>query len=118
MMQDPMLIMLMIRRKGLDDLVMIQQPGRVTRILGQDHIDLLQHFQRPERNVLQIANGRRNKIEQRKKNLMYIKSVNQVHERGYAPFTMVSKYSITGLAKSLRLASSAIFRASSAEAAS
>ena len=67
MMQDPMLIVLMIRRERLDDLVMIQQPGRIPGILRQDQINLFQHLQRSERNVLQIANGGRNKVEQRKR---------------------------------------------------
>jgi hypothetical protein len=60
MMQHPVLIMLVIRRKRFDDLVMVEQPGRHPGIFRQDHIDLLQYLQSPDRNILQITNGRRN----------------------------------------------------------
>ena len=58
-----MLIMLMIRRKRLDDLVMIQQLQGVPRIFRQDQVDLFQHLKCPEADVLQIADGRRNEVE-------------------------------------------------------
>ena len=59
-----MFIMLMIRRERFDDLVMIQQPAGIPGIFRKDHIDTFQHLQRPERNILQIPNGRWNEIEQ------------------------------------------------------
>ena len=67
MVQDLVFIVLMIRRKRFDDLIMIQQPGGIPGILRQDQIHLLQHLQSSERNILQITNGRRNNIEQNKK---------------------------------------------------
>jgi hypothetical protein len=57
-----MFIVLMIRGKGLDDLVMIQELQRVPGILCQDQVGFFEHVQRPEANVLEVADGRRNEV--------------------------------------------------------
>jgi hypothetical protein len=57
--------MLVVRRQRLDDLVMIQQPGGIPGVFRKDKIHFFQHFECPERNILQITDGRRNYIEQK-----------------------------------------------------
>ena len=56
--------MLMIRREWFDNLVMIQQLQGVPGIFCQNQVSFFKHFERPESNVLQIADGRRNEVEQ------------------------------------------------------
>jgi hypothetical protein len=56
-MQHFMFIMLVIRRQGLDDLVMIQELEGSARIFRQDQVGLFQGIQCPETDILQIADG-------------------------------------------------------------
>ena len=58
-----MLIMLMIRSKRLDNLVMIEQLQGVPRILRQDQVGLFKHVKRPETDVLEISDWRWNEVE-------------------------------------------------------
>ena len=58
-----MLIVLVVRREWFDNLIMIEQFQRVPGIFCQYQVGLLQYFERPECDVLQVAYGRRDEIK-------------------------------------------------------
>ena len=52
-----MLIMLMIGCERFNDLEMIQQLQRIPRILRKDQVGFFKHVERPEADILQVADG-------------------------------------------------------------
>ena len=59
--------MLMIRSKWLEDLIMVQQFQRISGILCKNEIGFFEHFQSAEGNILQVADGGRNNVQQMSK---------------------------------------------------
>jgi hypothetical protein len=57
-----MFVVLVIRRNRFLDLIMIEQVGAGSCILGQDKINILQYFQCTKCNVFEITNGSGNQV--------------------------------------------------------
>ncbi len=66
------LVVLVIADGGLVDAVVVQQRGRVPRVLAGDEVNLLEHVQRAQSDVFQIANGRADEIKRPRRGLVAV----------------------------------------------